>query len=137
MGDELALGASVWGSVTEAAADRVRDWAKAGVQAGAAERGDRTTLLGDLAANPESLDFTRRLIDSLFGSSDAFTAALGLRDVTRGDLPEQMPTRDRILLRAGGFASLGLPWVVASCRAQEPARAASRRAAAGQAFRAG
>lgn len=112
MGDELALGASVWGSVTEAAADRVRDWAKAGVQAGAAERGDRATLLGDLAANPESLDFTRRLIDSLFGSSDAFTAALGLRDVTRGDLPEQMPTRDRILLRAGGFASLGLPWVV-------------------------
>ena len=112
MGDERALGASVWESVTEAAAQRVRGWAATGDPDSAEPREPRTTLLGDLAANPESLDFTRRLIDSLFGTSDAFTAALGLREVTRGDLPERMPTRDRLLLRAGGFASLGLPWAV-------------------------
>lgn len=112
MGDERALGTSVWESVAAAAGDRVSGWIGATTPDDEGGREPRKTLLGDLAANPESLDFTRRLIDSLFGSSDAFTAALGLRDVSRGTLPEQMPARDRLLLRAGGVASLGLPWVV-------------------------
>ena len=116
MGDEQVNAVSVWESVTEAAEQRVRAWeaASAGSETEGArpEGGARGTLLGELAASPESLDFTRHLIDSLFGTSDAFTAAVGLRGVSKGELPEGMPTRDRLLLRAGGVASLGLPWVV-------------------------
>ncbi|MBP6683953.1 MAG: aldehyde dehydrogenase family protein [Leucobacter sp.] len=112
MGDNRANTASVWRSVTGAAEQRVRNWEAAANASEDPLRGDRGSLLGDLAASPDSLDFTRRLIDSLFGPSDAFTAAVGLRGVSKSELPERMPTRDRLLLRAGGVASLGLPWVV-------------------------
>ncbi len=112
MGDEQVNVESVWESVAEATRQRVSAWESALSDVDGRHHSPRTGLLGELATSPESLDFTRRLIDSLFGTSDAFTAAVGLRGVSKGELPESMPTRDRLLLRAGGVASLGLPWVV-------------------------
>ena len=112
MGDEQTTEVTVWESVAAAAAERVRGWRTPPGDDTAQQPERAEGLLGDLAASPESLEFTRRLIESLFGSSDAFTTALGLRGVTKGELPEGMSARDRLLLRAGGVASLGLPWLV-------------------------
>lgn len=111
MEDERSSGASAWGSIARAAAERLREWEES---VPGADEGNptRSSLLGDLSDSPESLAFTRRLIDALFGSADAFAGAVMLRDVTRGELPGSMPARDRLMLRAGGVASLGLPWVV-------------------------
>lgn len=72
----------------------------------------RRGMLDDLADDPRSLAFTQRLITALFGTDDAFAAAMELRAVSREALPENMSARDRLLLRAGGVATLGLPWVV-------------------------
>ena len=102
---------SVWEAVAAAARERVRGW-EAPAESGAEGAQARASLLGELAGDARALDFTRRLIDALFGGTDAFTAAEGLREVSRSELPEHMPARERLLLRAGGVASLGLPWVV-------------------------
>ena len=112
MGDEQASVATVWDAVAGPARQRVSDWQHSGQPDEDSRQSARSSLLGDLAASPADLEFTRRLIDALFSDSDAFTAAVGLRGMSQGELPERMPTMDRLLLRAGGVASLGLPWVV-------------------------
>ncbi len=98
--------------VASAASERVSRWKAEGVTGGGSTRKSAPTLLGDLAGDPEHLDFTKRLIDALFGSTDAFTAAMDLREISQQELPDTMQARDRLLLRASGLASLGLPWMV-------------------------
>lgn len=68
-------------------------------------------LLGDLGRDPESFEFTRRLLELVAGTEDPFASALGLREMSR-EVPESMPVRDRLSVRAGGLTSLGLPWAV-------------------------
>ncbi|MBK0422125.1 aldehyde dehydrogenase family protein [Leucobacter sp. CSA2] len=61
--------------------------------------------------DPENFEFTRRLLELVAGTDDAFASALGFREVAQ-DVPTSMPARDRLAVRAGGAASLGLPWAV-------------------------
>lgn len=68
-------------------------------------------LLDGVRVDHETFDFTRQLLEAVIGSSDPFAAALGLREVSR-DLPDSMPKRERLAVRLGGIASLGLPWAV-------------------------
>lgn len=70
-----------------------------------------TDLLDGVRQDTDGVEFTRRLLDLVVGSEDAFVSAVGLREVSR-ELPESMPARDRFAVRAGGIASLGLPWAV-------------------------
>lgn len=67
--------------------------------------------LGGMHRDPESFDFTRRLLDLVAGTDDAFASAVGLREMAH-EVPESMGIRDRLAVRAGGAASLGLPWAV-------------------------
>lgn len=76
-----------------------------------ASAGASPELLGGVSRDPESFEFTRRLIEFVAGTEDAFTSALGLREVAQ-ELPDSMPARDRLAVKAGGVASLGLPWAV-------------------------
>ncbi|QIM19479.1 bifunctional proline dehydrogenase/L-glutamate gamma-semialdehyde dehydrogenase [Leucobacter coleopterorum] len=98
---------SVWGALIKKSASRVDNWI-------AAVRASGTTspeLLGGVSRDPESFEFTRRLIEFVAGTEDAFTSALGLREVAQ-EMPDSMPVRDRLAVKAGGVASLGLPWAV-------------------------
>lgn len=106
MAVEQLAEASIWGLVAEEVGTRTSGWNAEAVES------DQAGFLDALASNPENLDFTRRLIDALFSVDDAFASALGLREVSQSEIPAAMPVRDRVLLRAGGMASLGLPWVV-------------------------
>ena len=111
-----------WNAVAEATTKRVAAWiatladepadpvgaSRVGGEAQAAVRSD---LLEGSRRDEDGFAFTRRLLDAVVGASDPFGAALGLREVSR-DLPASMPTVERLAVRAGGFASLGLPWAV-------------------------
>lgn len=68
-------------------------------------------LLDGMRGDHETFGFTRQLLEAVIGSSDPFAAALGLREVSR-DLPDSMPKWERLAVRLGGIASLGLPWAV-------------------------
>ncbi|KTR85512.1 hypothetical protein NS354_09085 [Leucobacter chromiiresistens] len=61
--------------------------------------------------DPDSFEFTRRLLDLVAGTEDAFASALGLHAVSQ-EVPDSLPARDRFAVRAGGATSLGLPWAV-------------------------
>ncbi len=111
-----------WNAVAEGATARVAAWiatladepadpilaSRVGGDAQAAVRSD---LLEGSRRDADGFAFTRRLLDAVVGASDPFGAALGLREVSR-DLPTSMPTVERLAVRAGGLASLGLPWAV-------------------------
>ena len=133
MENEQASGEPFWAALAPDILARVRAWTDGshaeetgtagGSVGGSADEdaqgsrnvGDGSTphdLFADLQGDTESLDMTRRLIDTLLSNTDAFTAALELRDIARGELPSNMPARDRMLLRTGGAVSLGLPWIV-------------------------
>src|SRR5690606_14083139 len=71
----------------------------------------RPDLLTGVRHDAEGFAFTRRLLESVAAAADPFAEALGLRAVSR-QLPPSLPTRDRVAVRAGGLASLGLPWAV-------------------------
>ncbi len=71
----------------------------------------RPDLLAGVRRDAEGFDFTRRLLESVAGEGDPFAAALALREASR-QLPPSLPARDRFAVRAGGLASLGLPWAV-------------------------
>lgn len=58
-----------------------------------------------------SFEFTRSLLEAVIGASDPFAAAMGLREVSR-NLPDSMPGIEKLAVRVGGIASLGLPWAV-------------------------
>jgi len=111
-----------WDAVADIAAARVAAWIATladdpGSSATASLVGDdahaafRSDLIEGSRKDSDSFGFTRRLLDAVVGASDPFNAALGLREVSR-DLPQSMPVVERIALRAGGLASLGLPWAV-------------------------
>ena len=68
-------------------------------------------LLEGLRRDPDSFEFTRRLLELVAGTEDAFASALGLHAMAH-EVPDSMPVRDRIAVRAGGATSLGLPWAV-------------------------
>lgn len=111
-----------WDAVADTAAARVAAWIATladdpGSSTGASLVGDevqaslRSDLLEGSRRDTDAFGFTRRLLDAVVGASDPFNAALGLREVSR-ELPHSMPVVERIALRAGGLASLGLPWAV-------------------------
>jgi len=92
-----------------AAASRVEGWiAAARAGSGRAEAPD---LLEGARSDADGFAFARRLLETIVAVNDPFTAALGLRAASQ-DLPDSLPARDRIAMRAGGVASLGLPWAV-------------------------
>lgn len=104
--------------IADAAAARVVSW----VATLATEPGDaqsvehpearvRPDLLEGARRDTDGFAFTRRLLEAVVGSGDPFSAALGLREVAR-ELPTSMPVVERIAVRVGGLASLGLPWAV-------------------------
>lgn len=68
-------------------------------------------LLEGVRRDAGGFAFTRGLLETIVGSADPFAAALGLREASR-NLPPSLPARDRLAMRAGGIASLGLPWAV-------------------------
>lgn len=99
---------SAWPAVTPAAEARATAWLSA-----MRERDDPAprTPLGGIREDPAGFDFTRRLLEMVAGTEDAFASAVGLHDMAR-TLPATMGVRDRLALRAGGGAALGLPWAV-------------------------
>lgn len=107
MAEERVSPEVVWGELITRSAERSDEWIAAIRASDAAEPG----LLGGANRDPESFEFTRRLIEFVVGTDDAFTSALGLREVAQ-DVPESLPARDRLAVKAGGIASLGLPWAV-------------------------
>ncbi len=105
-------GVGGWESIARAAEARAADWARALQPHADPEHGERAPeLLAGVRADAGGLDFTRRLLEHLLGSADPFAAALGLREVAH-EIPDSMPVRDRLAVRAGGIAALGLPWAV-------------------------
>lgn len=113
-----------WSAVAEGAAARVVSWiatlsddpgAADAAGGAAADSGSRVSVRPDLLEgsrrDADGFAFTRRLLEAVIGSGDPFAAALGLREVSR-DLPASMPAVERFAVRAGGLASLGLPWAV-------------------------
>ena len=111
-----------WDAVADTATARVAAWIATladdpGSSVSASLVGDdtqaalRSDLLEGSRKDSDNFGFTRRLLDAVVGASDPFNAALGLREVSR-ELPHSMPVVERIALRAGGLASLGLPWAV-------------------------
>ncbi|MEJ6488545.1 aldehyde dehydrogenase family protein [Leucobacter sp. USCH14] len=114
MAAEPIAPASVWGAVSERAEGLVRGWIRAlGDRApdDAVEPRGSAHLLEGLRRDPESFEFTRRLLELVAGTEDAFASALGLHAVSQ-DVPDSLPARDRFAVRAGGATSLGLPWAV-------------------------
>lgn len=73
------------------------------------ETDQHADLIGGAHADPESFEFTRRLIELVAGTDDVFSSAVGLREIAH-DVPHTMSARDRFAVRAGGAVSLGLPW---------------------------
>lgn len=111
-----------WDAIADGAAARAAAWIatladdpahaeRASRVGGEAQAAVRSDLLEGSRRDADAFGFTRRLLDAVVGASDPFNAALGLREVSR-DLPQTMPAVERIAVRAGGFASLGLPWAV-------------------------
>lgn len=96
--------------VGDAAEARVVEWARSLSEARTSGR-EHPDLVGGARHDASGLAFTRRVMDLLAGSDDAFATAFGLREASR-DLPQTLPVRDRLAVRAGGVASLGLPWAV-------------------------
>ena len=107
MADEPTASDSVWGALAAPSEQRATAWIDA-VRQGDDSAAD---LLGGMQRDPESFEFTRRLIELVAGTQDVFTSAMGLREMAH-DVPAAMPVRDRLAVRAGGVASLGLPWAV-------------------------
>ncbi len=90
--------------VAAAAEARVEAWLAQLEQPG-------TDLLEGVRRDAGGFAFTRGLLETIVSSADPFAAALGLREASR-NLPPSLPARDRLAMRAGGIASLGLPWAV-------------------------
>lgn len=109
-----------WNAVADGAIARVEAWATvlADEPVGLGETTEssnraavRPDVLEGSRRDADALGFTRKLLDAVVGASDPFNAALNLRAVSR-DLPASMPVVERLAVRAGGIASLGLPWAV-------------------------
>ncbi len=115
----MAVQPDEWNAIAIAAKSRVESWLAVLVEdpsaANAARDLDRDAPRADLLEgarrDADGLAFTRNLLDAVLGVSDPFAAALSLRDAAR-DMPASMPVAQRFAVRAGGLASLGLPWAV-------------------------
>ncbi len=98
-----------WDELVDRAVTRAAEWNVpasdlfAGGSGGSGEPGG--------LAGPEVAEFTRRLLELVLSDDDAVTAALELKRLAP-EAPATMRTPDRLLLRAGGAVSLGLPWAV-------------------------
>ncbi|MBC9954165.1 aldehyde dehydrogenase family protein [Leucobacter sp. cx-42] len=99
-----------WAASVPAIVDRAARWREAGQVGGSADTPDANLLAG-IAGDPSQREFVNRLVEVLFGTEDAFAAANGLRDASQ-NIPDSMPMKDRLLLRASGTVSFGLPWLV-------------------------
>ena len=100
-------------SITESAMLCLQAW-RAEVHAGRrSRRGWRgpSPLLRNVVSDADAFEFVRDICDYVALPEDAFTAALGLHEVSQHP-PDSLPTRLRIALRVGGIASFGLPWGV-------------------------
>lgn len=104
----MAADQSGEGTQAEAAV-RVAGWIAA-AHGGAASQA-APDLLEGARRDAEGFLFARRLLEVIVDANDPFAAALGLRAVSQ-EMPESLPGRDRAAMRAGGLASLGLPWAV-------------------------
>ena len=104
----MAADQSGGGTQAEAAV-RVAGWIAA-AHGGAASQA-APDLLEGARRDAEGFLFARRLLEVIVDANDPFPAALGLRAVSQ-EMPESLPGRDRAAMRAGGLASLGLPWAV-------------------------
>lgn len=113
MGPDHVGAAADWDAIAEAASLRVHAWA----DALKSEREQRRStskpadLLAGVRDDADGIEFTKRLLDLLIGSDDAFVSAVGMREASH-DLPASLPASDRLAVRAGGLVSLGLPWAV-------------------------
>ena len=91
-----------WDGLADRAVSRAAEWANESAGAG------DTSGPG---IDPNEAGFTRKLLELLLGDDDAVSAALELKRLAP-EAPGSMPAADRLLLRAGGAVSLGLPWAV-------------------------
>lgn len=105
--ESLAQGAA-WGDAVGRAEALTNGWIAA---LRARDGAPGSDLLGGLQRDPESFEFTRRLLEMVAGTEDAFASAIGFREVAQ-EVPKSLPVRDRLAVRAGGAASIGLPWAV-------------------------
>ncbi len=114
MAAEPIAPASVWDAVSERSEALAHAWISALRDRAPDEtvhpRGSGHLLEG-LRRDPESFEFTRRLLELVAGTEDAFASAVGLHAMSQ-EVPDSMPARDRFAVRAGGATSLGLPWAV-------------------------
>lgn len=100
---------AVWSAVEGRAEARADEWVTAlRARCGESASAGRELLGG---GDPETFEFTRRLLELVAGTENAFASAVGLREVAQ-EVPRSLPARDRLAVRAGGAASLGLPWAV-------------------------
>ena len=99
-----------WAASVPTIVDRAAQWRDAAQAQGSADSAD-VSLLAGISGDPSQREFVNRLVEVLFGTEDAFTAATGLRDASQ-NMPDSMPMKDRLLLRASGTVSFGLPWLV-------------------------
>ncbi|MGW9022375.1 proline dehydrogenase family protein [Leucobacter chromiiresistens] len=114
MAAEPIAPASVWDAVSDRSEALVHAWIAALRERGpddALEARGSAHLLEGLRRDPDSFEFTRRLLELVAGTEDAFASALGLHAVSQ-EVPDSLPARDRFAVRAGGATSLGLPWAV-------------------------
>ncbi|MFV0433906.1 MAG: aldehyde dehydrogenase family protein [Leucobacter sp.] len=107
--------ATVWSSLAAPSEARARAW-RAELRSIAAESSDEienrnAALARTMREDPEHFEFTRRLLELVVGTEDAFTSALSMRTAVQ-EMPTSLPVRDRLAMRAGGAVSLGLPWAV-------------------------
>ena len=99
---------TTWEAIADQAEARAAGW----LAALSARDGDaQPGFLRAMRQDPESFEFTRRLLELLASTEDVFASAAGLREVSQ-EVPPSLPTRDRLAVRAGGATSLGLPWAV-------------------------
>ncbi|WP_024357041.1 proline dehydrogenase family protein [Leucobacter chironomi] len=99
---------TTWEAIAGQAETRAAGW----LAALCARDGDEQPgFLRAMRRDPESFEFTRRLLELLASTEDVFASAAGLREVAQ-EVPPSLPVRDRLAVRAGGATSLGLPWAV-------------------------
>lgn len=101
--------AALWGAVADRAETRVVEWVVALRERPDSVESAGRELLG--RGDSETFEFTRRLLELVAGTEDAVASAVGLHEMAQ-EVPRSLPAKDRLAVRAGGIASLGLPWAV-------------------------
>ncbi|QIM15480.1 hypothetical protein G7067_02135 [Leucobacter insecticola] len=86
MACESSAADSVWRALVVPSEARANAWVR-DVRAGDAAA---TDMLEGIRRDPENFEFTRRLIELVAGTEDAFASALGLREMAQ-DVPPRCP----------------------------------------------